>query len=165
MPGVFLLTMKGATSGDIKGGYTKKEGDLDFSTGMQCHGFEYLVQTAIDPNSGASIGRRRHFPIKIRKEVDAASPKLVTMLVTNEKITDAKLSFNRADGKGKTQVYYTIELSGGFISSYKTYLARDATTRDVHDVNEQEEIEFTFQKITKTYTQGGITSTDDWLNS
>jgi len=162
MPGTFLLTMKGATSGDITGGAVKKEGDLDYSKGMLCHGYEYVVQTAIDPNSGASIGRRRHFPIKVRKEIDAASPKLMNMLTTNEKISDAKLSFNRADGKGKQQVFFTIEAQNGFISSYKEYLANDAITREKYDVNEQEEIEFTFTKIVVTYTQGGITATDDW---
>ncbi len=34
-----------------------------------------------DPNSGASVGRRRHDPITIRKEIDAASPKFFSVSI------------------------------------------------------------------------------------
>ena len=38
----------------------------------------------IDAGSGQPVGRRRHSPITITREVDVASPKLFQVLVTNE---------------------------------------------------------------------------------
>jgi len=40
----------------------------------------YQVQAPPDPSSGAMTGRRRHEPITITKEIDKASPKLMTAL-------------------------------------------------------------------------------------
>jgi type VI secretion system secreted protein Hcp len=163
----FLMTMKLTTQGDVKGSSTKKEGTLDMATGMECHGFDYKVETQIDPNSGAPIGRRRHHPITVRREVDAASPKLIQGLVTNEVFTAAKLSFNRVGPDGKPYVAHTIELVNGVISSYRTYHGieegAEGTSREQYSTNELEEFDVTFQKVTVTWQKGGITANDDWL--
>ena len=42
----FLMTMKLVTQGDVIGSSIKKEGDLDYSKGMECHGFNYECVTA-----------------------------------------------------------------------------------------------------------------------
>jgi type VI secretion system secreted protein Hcp len=165
MAGKFLFMAKGKTQGDFAGGSTKKEGDLDFSKGMECHGYVQEVISQTDPNSGLTVGRRRHHPLVITKEVDAASPKLFQALVTNEVLTSCKISFNKADLSGKQAVYYTIELVNAVVSSYKVFHAQDATSRERFDTHEQEEVQLTFQKITQTYTKGGITAVDDWLMS
>ncbi|HEY8088424.1 MAG TPA: type VI secretion system tube protein TssD [Polyangiaceae bacterium] len=156
---------KAKTQGDLIGGSKKKEGDLDFSKGMECHGFEQKVEAQTDPNSGLTVGRRRHHPLVIRKEVDAASPLLFNALCTNEILPTCKFSFNKADQAGKQKVYYTIELVNAVVSSYRNFHAQDVTSREKYDTNEQEEVELTFQKITVTWVDGGKTAVDDWLNS
>ena len=115
----FLMTMKLTKQGDLKGSSTKKEGDLDYSKGMECHGFNHAVVTPIDPNSGALSGKRRHNPITIRKEVDAASPKLFQALVTNEVFKTAKLQFSKVGPNGKPAAALTIELTNGRIIDIK----------------------------------------------
>lgn len=160
----FLMTMKLTKQGDVKGSSTKKEGALDYSTGLECDGFDYEVLTQIDPNTGAPVGRRRHKEIAIRREVDAASPKLLQALVTNEVYTAAKISFNRIKPDGTSFVAHTIELVNGTVSSYKTYHGDfEGTSREQFTTNEREEFKVTFQKITYTWTTGGITAVDDWL--
>jgi hypothetical protein len=63
MASKFLLTMKLTKQGHVKGSSTKKEGDLDFSKGMECHGFNYEVVTQFDAGSGQPVGKRQHGPI------------------------------------------------------------------------------------------------------
>jgi hypothetical protein len=46
----FLLTMKFTTQGHIIGSSKKENGDLDYSKGMECFGFNYEVVTQIDPH-------------------------------------------------------------------------------------------------------------------
>ncbi|MGP8270942.1 MAG: Hcp family type VI secretion system effector [Terracidiphilus sp.] len=108
--GKFLLTMTGTKQGTIKGPSTKKEGDLDYSKGVECHGFNYSVTVPIDPQSGLSTGKRRHTPITITREVDSASPKLLQALCTNEAFTTVKLHFPKPKSGGKPVPYHTIEL-------------------------------------------------------
>ncbi len=111
MAGKFLLTMKLKTQGNVRGSSTRKEGSLDFSKGMECHGFSYGVKAQYDLGSGALTGRRRHNAITIRREVDGASPALFQALCTNEVVPSATLSFNRTSPDGKPSMYQTIELT------------------------------------------------------
>jgi type VI secretion system secreted protein Hcp len=160
----FLMTMKLTTQGDVIGSSTKKEGDLDYTKGMECHGFNYECVTQIDPATGQPVGRRRHNPVTIRREVDAASPKLLQALVTNEVYKGAKMSFNRIGPDGKPFIAHTIEFVNGTVSGYKTYHGDvEGQSREQYVQNEVEELQITFQKIIYTWTKGGITAQDDWL--
>lgn len=73
----FLLTLKMTTQGDVKGSSTKREGDLDYSKGIECFGFKYSVLIPFDSQSGLPTGQRKHSPITITKEKDSSSPKLL----------------------------------------------------------------------------------------
>jgi type VI secretion system Hcp family effector len=119
MASAFLLTVKGTKQGDIKGSSTKKDGALDFSKGMECHGFSYAATTQFDPNSGHAAGKRTHQPIRIVREVDSASPKFFQALVTNEVFTTVKLQFGKAGPGGKPPLAHTIELTNAVIVSIK----------------------------------------------
>ena len=113
--GKFLLTMTGTKQGKIKGSSTKKEGDLDYSTGMECHGYRYSVITQLDPQSGASSGSRKHQPITITKEVDSASPNLYQALCANEVFKTVKLEFGKPGSGGESVPIRIIELTNGSI--------------------------------------------------
>ena len=130
----FLLTMKLVRQGTVIGSSKKKEGDLDYSKGMECHGFAYPVLTQIDPSSGPPTGKRKHSPIVIRREVDAASPKLLQALATNEGFKTATLSFNRIGPDGKPVLARTIELTNGVIVHYAIRPAKDSGGKRYQDV-------------------------------
>jgi type VI secretion system secreted protein Hcp len=128
----FLLTVKLKTQGSIIGSSTRKEGALDFSKGMECHGFKYGVAAQYDVGSGALTGRRRHTPITIVREVDSASPLLWQALCTNETFTTATLSFNRPSPDGKPALFHTIELTNAAIIGIK--LTTDSSGKKCHNV-------------------------------
>ena len=113
--GKFLLTLKMTKQGDVKGSSTKREGDLDYSKGMVCHGFNYSVITPLGSQSGASSGKRSHQPVTITKEVDSASPKLWQALCSNETFKSARLQFAKPGSGGKSLPFRTIELINGAI--------------------------------------------------
>ncbi len=119
MASKFLLTLELTTQGNVKGSSIRKDGDLDFSKGMECHGFNYEVATPFDSSSGSLTGRRTHKPITITREVDSASPKLLQALVTNEVFTAARLQFTRLASDGKPFDVRTIELTNGRIADIK----------------------------------------------
>jgi type VI secretion system secreted protein Hcp len=110
----YLLTVKLTTQGGMKIANTKKSG---FSTGMECHGFNYEVMAPYDHQTGAMAGKRTHRPITIRKEVDAASPMLFQALVTNEVFKSATLEVSSPSPGGRPA--YTIELTQGRIIKIK----------------------------------------------
>ncbi len=132
MAGKFLMTIKLTTQGSIKGSSTRKDGDLDFSKGMECHAFNYGVVTPFDSSSGNLAGKRKHDPITITREVDSASPKLLQALVTNEVFTAARLEFTRVGSDGKPLDVHSIELTNGRIAGIRP--SKDATGKRCEDV-------------------------------
>ncbi len=126
----FLLTMNLTKQGQVRGSSTGKEGDLDFSKGMECHGFNYEAIAQFDAGSGQLVGRRRHSPITITREVDAASPKLLQALVTNEVFKAATLSFNAVDPGGKRNVVRKIELANGAVVAVRPAGSYDGRNRE-----------------------------------
>jgi type VI secretion system secreted protein Hcp len=116
MPSRFLLELDFKTQGKIKGSSTKNKGSLDYSAGIECHAFQYGVETPFDAQSGLPTGKRQHKPISISREVDSASPLLWHALCTNESFATATLSFVRPSASGKETVYHTIELTNGAIT-------------------------------------------------
>jgi type VI secretion system secreted protein Hcp len=105
--------------------------------------FSFLNATSRDASSGLEPGKRRHEPIVIRKEIDAASPRLFRALATNEVFPSVVFEFH-----------------GG------TYSLQKALVTSVHHVtaggHELEEVSFTYQKIEWTLTKGGKSFTDEW---
>ena len=94
-------------------------GSLDYSNSVLGHGFDYGVTTPLDSNPGKPVRKRQHGTIVIRKEIDAASPKLLQALWTNETFRTATLQFNKIGSDGKPSVYHTIELTNGAICGIK----------------------------------------------
>jgi type VI secretion system secreted protein Hcp len=125
------------------------------------HSFENEILSPRDPTTGQSTGKREHEPFVILKEIDKSSPKLWTALVTNEVLTTWVLRFWAADAKGMEQEIYTITLTNANISSVREYMVDNLTAADAN-LPMLEEVTFTYQKIQWTWTDGGITASDDW---
>jgi type VI secretion system secreted protein Hcp len=97
-----------------------------------------------DPASGLPTGKRQHKPIVITTEWGASTPLFLNALTQNENLTSVLIGLLR-DGK---QVA-TIQLTNASISQF-----------DQHGENVT--LQFTYQKITWTWVDGGITAQDDW---
>ena len=126
---------------------------------MEVTSVVHEVDVPFDIASGQASGKRQHKPIRIAKLTDQATPKLYAALVANEALNDVELTFWEGASKAP---YLTIQLTGGAIVGLKL------TSPNNHPCAAEtcalfEEIQFTFTKIVVTWTDGGVTATDDWL--
>jgi type VI secretion system secreted protein Hcp len=160
MPESVALFLKAKKTGAIQG--DSSQTSLGREKSIECLSFEHEVTTARETASGAATGRRTYVPIKIRKRIDRASPLIAQALVNNEEISGKFMFFRPSPvGDGTTQQFYTIEISQGRIASLKQFVPD--STDDEHAHREpEEEVAFTFHKITWTYTDGGVTAEDSW---
>lgn len=97
-----------------------------------------------DAASGLPTGKREHKPITITKRIDKTSPLFLDALVQNENLSTVLLTIQIGG-----QDAYTIKLTNAEVSDYQQ-----------HGSNET--FSFTYQKITWTWLDGGITASDDW---
>lgn len=126
------------------------------------------VLSPTDPASGLATGKRQHKPFIITKEVDKSTPVLYDMLVNNENITDWELQFWRPSISSRTGVgtetqYYSVKLSNARIVDINFHMLNNKNPELVR-YNEYEEIAFSYEKITWSWNDGGITAEDDWGN-
>lgn len=162
---LIYLTLKGQKQGDIKGSVTQKgrEGSI---------GVQYLQQKIVSPRDAASglpTGKRQHEPLVFRKSFDKSTPLLLNALVNNENLTQAHFKFWRTGLNGTETQYFTIDLVNASLASSNLYhpdsfdsTAPAVSTGASGGGPELEEWSLTYQKITWTYTDGGITAEDDW---
>jgi type VI secretion system secreted protein Hcp len=151
------LKLKGQKQGDIKGGVTVKSHAGQIAVIAVSHS----IISPRDAASGLPTGKRMHKPFVITKEIDRSTPLLLNALATNENIVSFTLNFYQPNLEGLEYNYYRIELTNASIASIETHLDNnEPAERPKHAL--YEEIAFTYQKITSTYVDGGITASDDW---
>ncbi len=97
-----------------------------------------------DPASGLPTGKRQHKPITITMEMGASTPLFLNALVSNENLTSVLIGLLRNGSQVET-----IKLTNASVSDYVE-----------HGGNVT--LSFTYQKIEWTWTDGGITASDDW---
>jgi type VI secretion system secreted protein Hcp len=97
-----------------------------------------------DPASGLPTGKRQHKPISITTQWGASTPLFLNALTNNENLTSVLIGLLRNGNQ-----FATIKLTNASVSHYVEH--GGSVT-----------IEFTYQKITWTYVDGGITAEDDW---
>jgi type VI secretion system secreted protein Hcp len=122
---------------------------------IACYFFEQSVTTAREAGSGIATGRRQYQPLLIRKRIDKSSPLLMKALVENQR-ADGVFKFYRPNpkGDGTEEQFYTVEIKNARITG--VHIVSDG------DGPPMEEVEFTYQTISWTYTNGGITYQDNW---
>jgi len=156
------LKLKGQKQGDIKGSVTQK-GRED---SIMVIALSHEIISPRDPASGLPTGKRMHKPLVITKELDKASPLLYNALVNNENISDWELKFwtpqiKAQMGVGTEVQHFTIKLLNANIASIHFKMANNKHP-ELMKFAEYEEIAFTYQKITWTWMDGGISAEDDW---
>ena len=97
-----------------------------------------------DPATGLPTGKRQHKPISVTMPLGSTTPKFLTALVTNENLTSVLIGLLR----NGTQVA-TIRLTNASVSRFV-------------QTGQTVQFEMTYQKITWTWVDGGITAEDDW---
>jgi type VI secretion system secreted protein Hcp len=154
------LTVKGLKQGAFNGPVT----DTGKAGTILVHSFDNEISIPLDPATGAPTGKRQHSPFRILKEIDQTSPKFWTALVNNETLSTCELDFWGPTPVGVQTRLYTISLTNAIIASVEESMLDDETTGNA-GLPLQEEIAFTYQKITWTWVNGGITASDDWTTA
>jgi len=124
-----------------------------------------VSQTIISPRhpvSGKPTGKRMHKPLVITKEVDRSSPILYTILCSNENIRSVEIDFYKPDRTGIERKCFKVQLTNANISGMRFWVPNTRNPRSAQ-FPEREEIAFTYQKISWTWLEGGISAEDDWL--
>ncbi len=142
---------------DIEGENT--ETSLGRENSIECVS---LVQQVKVPAAatGPATGRRQYDPIVILKRIDKSSPLIAKGLVQSM-VAAGVLKFYRPNpaGDGTTEQFFTIEFQGGRVAGVKEYLL-DTLNPAYTAMPPLEEVSFVFNKISWTYTDGGVTFED-----
>ena len=125
---------------------------------MEIYGFSHEVLSPRDAASGLPTGKRQHKPLTITKPIDQATPLLLQGLLTDEVYEQLIFTAYRRSG-GSEMPYLTIVLQQPSILSVAN---DDAGASGQGDHEVREHVQFTYQKITWTWADGGITAEDDW---
>lgn len=156
------LSLQGQKQGDIKGSVTQKgrEGKIMIIAAS------HEIVSPRDPASGLPTGKRMHKPLVLTKELDKSSPLLYNALCNNENITRLELQFwtpqlSAAAGVGQEVQHYKLNLKNANLTFINFRMGNNKHP-DLMKFAEYEEIGFTYEEITWTWTNGGITATDSW---
>jgi type VI secretion system secreted protein Hcp len=143
--------------GAILGSVTQKgrEGSIQVIAAM------HEIVSPRDPASGRPTGKRVHKPFVVTKVLDRSSPLLYSVLCHNENIKSFELQFYTPDKTGIERQHYTVRLENANISSI-IFRMPNTRSKFAAQLPEREEVSFTYQKITWTWNEGGITADDDW---
>ena len=157
MAQAFYITVQGQKQGAIKGDVTLK-GHEGAILGLA---LSHDIVSPRDPQSGLPTGRRMHKPLTVTIPWGSATPKLLTALYNNENLTSVHLSFWRPTAAGAEAQFMTIDLTNANVADLVSRVP-NAGDPGLVKMEEYNEISLTYQKIKTTYTDGGITATDDW---
>jgi type VI secretion system secreted protein Hcp len=142
--------IKGKVQGDLTGGVTAQS----FNGQIEVHSVEFGVGSPYDVATGMPTGKRVARPIKITKPFDRSSPLLHRSTVTNESLT-VNISYV-VEGQGHKS-YATLNLTNAMIRDFQNDTSAGGTGIET--------ISFTYTKVEFTWSDGGITSTDDWSST
>lgn len=150
------MNVKAQKQGDIDGGAPKTIKGAEKA--FQLLYFQEAIISPRDPQSGLPTGQRMHLGVEVVGRNCKGIPGLWTALTQNENLTDVKISFwsQHGAGAGVTQkVYYTVELKDANLATLDHMTSETDGTLFFR-------ARFTYQKITWTWVDGGLTASDDW---
>ena len=157
MAQAFYITAQGQKQGAIKGDVTQK-GHEGAILGLA---LSHDITSPRDPASGLPTGKPMHKPLTVTIPWGSATPRLLNALYNNETLTTVHLSFLRTTPAGIDAEFMTIDLTNASVSEIASRVP-NVSDPNLSKLQEYNEVSFTYQKITTTFTVGGITATDDW---
>ncbi len=157
MAQAFYVTAQGQKQGAIKGDVTQK-GHEGAILGLA---LSHAIVSPRDPQTGLPTGKRMHKPLTVTIPWGSATPRLLTALYNNENLTTVHLSFSRVTPAGLDAEFMTIDLTNASVSEVASTVP-NVSDPNLSKLQEYNDVTFTYQKITTTFTVGGITATDDW---
>jgi type VI secretion system secreted protein Hcp len=105
-------------------------------------------------------GKRVHKPITITKEVDQSSPKLLSALVSTEKLKQVVINFWHQGSTTDVEInFYRVTLTDAFIIN----ISQDRPATPNMNSTILEKVEMIYEKIEWQYLDGSsLSAADDW---
>ena len=152
------MKVKGKSQGEIKGDCTQGGDKKDTILVYQV---DHSVEIPKDTHTGLPTGQRIHNPLCITKHKDNASPKLFKACCDGEHLDPVELDLYTIKPDGTESNYFKIKLNDAVIVNMREYTPMTFLP-DNKPYQDMEEVKFTYSKITWTYTDGNIETTDSW---
>lgn len=157
-----FMSLKGAKTGVIQGEVVQKGREGMHSVLAYSH----EVVSPRDPATGLPTGKRQHQPFRIVKLINRGSPLILNALATNETLPTVTIELWVPSATGTETKLLTYTLTNAQLASVRPWMPNksDAATTTYPPA---EELAFTYQKITVTYTGDGgdTTAEDDWATT
>ena len=160
-----IVSAKGTKQGQFKGESVREA----FRDKMEASAFVLEITSPRDVATGQASGKRQFKPLIITKEVGAASPQFLQALATNEVLQTVTLDFMKTNANGEEYIYYSIKLTNATVSAVRQYTPGSAAAggssakhTGAADVQQMEDISFTFQQIEIENKDGKTMFTDSW---
>jgi type VI secretion system secreted protein Hcp len=131
------LSIKTKRAGAVKGEATAS----GHANEIELDGFHFGVRASSAIGSGAATARRQYDLLRIEKRLDTGTTALLSALVTNDEVKEAKLALRKA--AGGQEDFFTITLSGARVVSA-------AIDCDIHGAA-VETVELAFTKVDIEY--------------
>jgi type VI secretion system secreted protein Hcp len=151
------LTILAEKQGPIRGSVTQKGREGKILVFAVTH----EIVCPRDPASGRPTGKRVHKPFIVTKELDRSTPLLFSVLTNNENIKEWELQLWQPSPTGVERQHFTVRLTNANISGIYFRMANNRSAK-ASRLPEYEEVSFTYQKIEWTWTEGGLSTGDDW---
>lgn len=140
------LDVKFSKQGKIKASPTAKKGQAGK---VRIIAVTHEIVSPRDAASGLPTGKRQHKPLRLTMELGPSATQFNAALVDSENLPTLDLAIM----DGATHLY-TISLQNASVSHVA--FKADGTGKPTMEVS------FTYQRITWTWIDGGITAEDDW---
>jgi type VI secretion system secreted protein Hcp len=133
-------------------------GGEDVADAIECVGFEQLLSVGYDPRASRPTSPVAFGPVRIRKEIDKATPVLAQAL-TSTSPTEAMFHFFRQASTGSgTKEFYRVKLENARVARVES-----AVQEREGQENPREVVDFVFSKISWTYiAEDGATTEHSW---
>jgi type VI secretion system secreted protein Hcp len=133
-------------------------GGEDVENAIECVSFEQLLTVGYDPRVSRPTAPPSFGPVRIRKEIDKATPVLAQALTATSPVEASFHFFRQANTGSGTKEFYRVKLENARIARMESSVS-DAERQDLP----REQVDLVFSKISWTYiTEDGSTTEHSW---
>jgi type VI secretion system secreted protein Hcp len=146
---------------EIEGGVTIED-EREVTASVEVIEFAHDVYIPTDPQTGTPTGVRMHRPVKIVKSYDQSSPLLYEACCQGKTFESVTIKWYRIDALGAQEEYFNHVLERVRVAKIEAHMpnTKDPTKESLTHL---EGVSLMYDKITWTYVDGAIETTDAWL--
>ena len=147
---------------DDKGNTIQGSVDISGREGtIEVIALEGNVEIPVDPETNEARGVRRHDGFKVTAIVDKATPLFYKAISEAKRWQSVVLSSYAPDETGAEKNTYNIQMENVAVIAARQ-VKMNVKAADTKPMPDMIEVTFRYPKITHTWVDGNVTTTDDW---